>query len=141
VLNVARLYVVDELPNPLVREWRDLPGTRLEGSFRGANGEFQGVLVGRWVLPAIDDCGLIDAGVQGGPELIQQLAQFQTEGCGQRMDRLDPKLPCPVVIYMYADVIGIRFIEKVAPGFPESLAVSLCPVYAVPTGVEVHGLS
>lgn len=56
------------------------------------------------------------------------------------MSWLDPDLPCSVVLYIYADVIGVRFIEEAAPSLPESIAVSLCSVEPFAAGEEpTHG--
>jgi len=68
---------------------------------------------------------LDSAGIERGPELIEDLAQFEAKDRRKRVSWLDPNLPCPIVLYMHADAIGVGFIKKVAPCLPESLSVSL----------------
>ncbi len=124
--NVVRLHVTDEVPQFLVREWSELPGGRIEGGFGQANWEFEGVLIGRGVQSGLQDRSLINAGIESGAKLIKHLAHFEAEDRRKRASWLDPDPPCPFILYAYADVVGIRFIDEFCPSLPESFSVSLC---------------
>ena len=101
---------------------------------------------GDWELPLLciggriasefQNGGVINAGIQSAPELIQHLSEFEREWESPiPFDWFDKKSPSPIVIYLSPRSVNLTCVKSV-PALYAGLAVNLCPVNTVPTHLE-----
>ncbi len=127
VSSVARLYRLNDGP-VFVREWRDLPTRLLPLRWSPAHRELQSLFIGWRILAGSKDGGVVDGGVQGGAELIQQLAEKEAEQVGHPFIAWDdPHAPVPAVVYPNGNVIGLLF-KEIGPLLTKLLVVDAGPV-------------
>jgi hypothetical protein len=123
--SLVRLYRLDDHPS-IAREWLNFPSGLLELVGGGTDGEFKVALMGGRVLSRLLDGGSIDSMVKSRSQVVEELAQFETERRRERViEWLDPDSPCPVVIHAYDGAVGF-FVNEVTPSFREGLGVGLC---------------
>lgn len=128
--SAARLHRLDEVP-VLLREWLDLPTGLVEVRNGIANRKLQVLLIGGRILAGLKDGGVVDAGVQRRPELLQHLAQFETDLQGKAVPiHADPDLTPPVIVHMDDRHVGL-VIEKGIPQISSRLVVHVCPLDAL----------
>jgi hypothetical protein len=122
----------------LIREWPELPGDRIKSrSVVGADGEFELLRIGGRVLSAVDDREFIDAGVESGAELVEQLAQHDAQLLRERSGvNVDDAFP--IRVYATERLIGIA-LQKAIPDLGEPCAVSLCAFETTPGPREQTG--
>jgi len=132
--SVVRLYRLNEVPT-LLREWLYLPSCVLEVPTSETDRKFQAILIGGRVLSGLDNGSLVNASVESRSQVIERFTQFESARQGQVVRRTDADSPCPVILHIYENVIGV-FFEPVSPKFPEGFAVSDCPYDTIPAALE-----
>lgn len=135
--SIVRLYRLDDAPT-LLREWPDLPTCILETGARSTDRKFKMLVIGGRVLAGVNDgCG-IDTGIQRASQLVQELAEFETE-CVRKPSLeswRNPDASCPVVLYIEARRIQIAFANSFIPQRGEGFVVCLCACDTVPARFE-----
>jgi hypothetical protein len=92
--------------------------------------------IGGRVASEFQNGGIINAGIQSAPELVQHLSEFEREGESPvPFDWLNEVSPSPIVVYLSPRGINLICVESV-PAIYEGLAVHLCPINTVPTCLE-----
>jgi len=132
--STVRLYRFNDVPL-LVREWRDLPTTLVEGFLGGADRKYKVVLVGGRALAGVHAGDLVDRSIESGAQLIQELAKFEWDAGGHGAGLLDGDVPPPVVIHISMGVVRFFFDERI-PSSGDSIAVGVCAPDTLPTNIE-----
>jgi hypothetical protein len=105
---------------------------------RGVRGDRKLLLlcIGGRVASEFQNGGIMNAGIQSAPELIQHLSEFEREGESPvPFDWLNKEPPSPIVVYLSPRGINLICVESV-PTVYEGLAVHLCPINTAPTRLE-----
>ena len=76
--SVVRLYGFDDGPT-LLREWADLPSCVYEELGGAADGERKLLDVGGWLSSSVSNRGSVDAGIQAGAEVVDDLPEPEAE--------------------------------------------------------------
>lgn len=128
--SVVRLYRLKPV-SEFIREWGSVDGVSVEFPRVNANGKLDAVFVGGRIASMVEDCNLIDEGIQGGAQLIKKRSQFKSgiifgDNVGDSFERPT----CPIAIHVRDGHIGfwidysLAFSLKgysVRVGSPESL--------------------
>jgi len=130
--SIVRLYSLDDAPT-LWLEWSNFRSGILETLSCATDRKLQVLLIGGRIASAINDSGAIHARIKGGPKLVENLAQLESEDWRETVvDWRSPDAPCPVVIHAHAGAIEVFFRNNVIPELPEGFAVGVCPLNAIP---------
>jgi hypothetical protein len=133
--NLVRLYRFDDRAE-LIREWLDVPGSVWEVAFQRADRKRKVMFIGGRVFPCFKDDGSIDRFIQGRSKVIKDLSKVKSETGREWLFRAHGDAPCPAVIHVHRNRIGIALNEPI-PCSGESIVLGVCPLDALPTAVEL----